>query len=456
MDIETASIIGKSASMIARDSIFEQEKPNPGRLRDHAKIFPHTRASTSNLYDAATGGSNRRTPVFCNDAFLSRLVIGPQTSPSISRINTPTTPRSRAGYMGKETYKAYNSIPRSASTGAVNSYNALYGFTSSAHVSPNPSLHFGESILTGTPKSHWSASMTGFPQSPADVAAAEHCMDEQLKALRRRSFATEAMNSPGGSVSLLESAQMNSPSLGTPHSELGSLYGVGRRRSSLGMSSMINSINKSHDDSDSASSSSYYSPIGSSATPHSASSSSRHSGEGDTDDHSSQYTQKHLDFAVSAQELLRAEYGDLYPVHPLSIENEQNEMENMNPDTHSIASSMGRPRSNSTSSTGTSRSNGTSVYSSINEQQQQQGHGSGRGAKQLGPPPSLMNKIRSNTNYPSSHKNHNTGQTTVKGGDLYSVVGKKSNSHPKNSKKFPSHGDLTRYSWDYRKEMPID
>ncbi|KAG0277897.1 hypothetical protein BGZ95_005129 [Linnemannia exigua] len=475
MDAETASIVGKNASLIARDSIVEQEKPNPGRLRDHAKIFPLARASLA----------------------TSQIIA---RSPSASGATTPTTPVARAGYMGKETYKAFNNVPRSASMSAIVACNKVSpAASSSAHVSPIPNFHhhhhFGDGNITGTPNSIRShRSMAAFPQSPAQSALAEQSMDEQLKAIRRRSFANDVMNSPGGSASLLESAQMNSPYLETPHSEFGASLGVqpgspssilskgkgrfraafsspnlntaigtGRRRSSLGMSSMVNSIVNSPVDSDSLSSASYHSLAESSTTPpRSANSSLRRGSDTDNDGQSSLYSnsrnqrmRQHM--TISAQELLRAEYGDLYPALPGSSEPGFNDMENMNPDTDSITSSMGRPRSNSVSSAGTSRSSdGSSSYSSSNETQ-----GQGRGVKPPGPPPSFMNKVRNGSGYRSNHKKSHKQQqqqqqTVRRVGSNGTLLNSKSNNNLNNSRKFPSHGDLTKYSWDYRREMPID
>ncbi|KAG0294269.1 hypothetical protein BGZ96_001488 [Linnemannia gamsii] len=520
MDVETASIVGKSATSIARESIFEREKPNPGRVRDHAKIFPMTRASISNLQEAAAvgvGGSNRRTPVIFAAGSLAQLYTGGGGgSPLASGANTPVTPRSRAGYMGKETLKALNNLPRSSSMGAIfaahNNILASGVPFSSAHASPIPnnSHHFSESYnISGTPNSIRSyRSMNAFPQSPAEATFAEHSMDEQLKAIRRRSFASDAMNSPGGSASLLESAQMNSPSLmmamtprcgsGGGGSEVGSTLGMsmgspsssifsrgkgkfrsafsspslntltggsGRRRSSLGMTSMINSTIKSPADSgDDSSSSSYHSLAESATTPHSTDYSLRlhrrpsdaetTSSSSDNDGQSSLYSTSRIrqQLAISAQDLLRAEYGDLYPV--LLGDSESgllNDMENMNPESDSIIS-MGRTRSNSVSSVGTSRSSGSYSYSSSNEQ----GQGQGR-MKQPGPPPSLMNKVRNGAGKYRPNKNYQQKQqqTVRKGGSNGTLANSKSNSRL-NSKKFPSQGDLTKYSWDYRKELPID
>ncbi|KAG0378364.1 hypothetical protein BGX24_004022 [Mortierella sp. AD032] len=476
MDAETVSIVGKNATSIARESIFVQEKPNPGRLRDHAKIFPLARASVSSLQEATAAGSNRGTPVFHAARSPAQLATSQvlARSPSGSGAITPTTPVARAGYMGKDTYKAFNNVPRSASMSAIATYNKVNpGASSSAHASPIPNHHhyhhFGDGNIIGTPNSIRShRSMAAFPQSPAEYALAEQSMDEQLKAIRRRSFANDVINSPTGSASLLESAQMNSPCLGTPHSEFGggqpgsptsilsrgkgkfraafsspnlnTAIGIGRRRSSLGMSAMINSIVNSPVDSDSFTSASYHSPAESSATPPRSANSSLRRGK-----------------------LLRAEYGDLYPTLPGFSEPGFNEMENMNPDTDSIASSMGRPRSNSVSSAGTSRSSdGSSSYSSSNETQGQ-GQGQGRGAKLPGPPPSFMNKVRNGSGYRSNHKKahqqqQQQQQQTVRrvGSNGTLPNNNKSTNSLNNSRKFPSHGDLTKYSWDYRREMPID
>ncbi|KAF9138904.1 hypothetical protein BGX30_008605 [Mortierella sp. GBA39] len=500
-DAETASIAGNSATSIARESIFEREKPNPGRIRDHAKVFPLARASVSSLHEAAPGGSTRGTPVFYNAGSPAQFATGGGGSPFVSGATTPTTPRARAGYMGKDTFKAFNNLPRSSSMGAIANMNPTVP-SFSTHASPIPnSNHFGESYnsFTGTPRSY--RSMTAFPQSPADAAWAEQSMDEQLKIIRRRSFASEVMNSPGGSASMLESAQMNSPSLmATPFgsggggSEVGSIMGMGspssvlsrskgkfraafsspslntlaggsgRRRSSLGITSMINSIANSPAGSDGSSPSSYYSPVESATTPRSTDYSSLYRRGSDAEtansDNDGQFSlygstsnsrnrRQHL--TISAQDLLRTEYGDLYPVLPGA---ELDDMENVNPETGSIAS-MGRPRSNSVSSAGTSRSSGgSSSHSTSNEQ------GQGR-VKQPGPPNSFMNKVRTGAgNNRSPRKQQQKQQQQQQQQSLRNVGsnGKLTNKSKSslNSKKFPSHGDLTKFSWDYRKDLPID
>ncbi|KAF9148783.1 hypothetical protein BG015_009473 [Linnemannia schmuckeri] len=500
MDAETASIVGKSATSIARDNIFERKKPNPSRLHDHAKVFPMARASGSNLQEAADG-STRGTPVIYTAGSPAQLTIGGGGSPSISGVTTPTTPRARAGYMGKETLKALNSLPKLSSMGTIVAHNIMNPTAPSfsVHASPIPNnSHFGENYnnFPGTPNSLKSyRSMNVLPQSPADVALAEQSMDEQLKAIRRRSFVTDVMNSPGGPASMLESAQMNSPSLMmSPRvgggSEVGSIMGMGspssvfsrgkgkfraafsspslntlaggsgRRRSSLAMTLMINStVNSPAGSDNSSSSSSYYSPAGSATTSRSADYSSlRRRGSdtettsSDNDGQSSLYysnsRNRQQNIIISAQELLRAEYGDLYPdLSDAGLD----DMENMNLETDSIAS-MGRPRSNSVSSAGTSRSSGGSSYSPSNEQGQGQGQGR---VKQPGPPPSLMNKVRSGAgNYRLPRNQQRQQQQPRNVGPNENLTNKWSSSL--NSKKFPSYGDLTKYSWDYRKQLPID
>lgn len=351
--------------------------------------------------------------------------------------------------------------------------------------------------------------MNTFPQSPAEATFAEQSMDEQLKAIRRRSFASDVMNSPGGSASLLESAQMNSPSLmmattprsgsggGGGGSEVGSMMGMsmgspssilsrgkgkfrsafsspslnilaggrGRRRSSLGMTYMINSIvNSPTGAGEASSSSSYHSPAESATTYltdssvrlHRRPSDTETTSSSDNDGQQSLYSSSHIrqQLAISAQELLRAEYGDLYPVLLSDPESGLlNDMENMNPEMDSITS-MGRTRSNSVSSAGTSRSSGSYSYSCSNEQ----GQGQGQGRLKLpGPPPSFMNKVRNGAGKYRSNKTYQQQQqqTVRKVGSNATLGNSKPNSRF-NSKKFPSHGDLTKYSWDYRKELPID
>ncbi|KAG9065679.1 hypothetical protein KI688_001968 [Linnemannia hyalina] len=481
-DAETASIAGNSATSIARESIFEREKPNLGRIRDHAKVFPMARASVSSLQEAAAGGSTRGTPVFYNVGSPAQFATGGGGSPFVSGATTPTAPRARAGYLGKDTFKALNNLPRSSSMGAIANMNPAAPLFST-HASPiSNNNHFGESYngFAGTPRS--CRSMTAFPQSPADAAWAEQSMDEQLKIIRRKSFASDVMNSPGGSASMLESAQMNSPSvMATPIGGGGSgsegkfraacsspslntlAGGSGRRRSSLGITSMINSMVNSPAGSDGPSPSSYYSPVESATTPRSTDYSSHYrrgsdaeTTNSDNNGQSSLYgstsnsrnRRQHL--TISAQDLLRTEYGDLYPVLPGA---ELDDMENINPETGSIAS-MGRPRSNSVSSVGTSRSSGgSSSHSTSNEQ------GQGR-VKQPGPPNSFMNNARTGAGNHRSPRKQQQKQQQQQQPSLGNVGsnGKLTNKSKSslNSKKFPSHGDLTKFSWDYRKDLPID
>ncbi|KAF8941738.1 hypothetical protein BGZ47_007238 [Haplosporangium gracile] len=502
MDAETASIVGKSATSIARDSIFEREKPKPSRVHDHAKVFSMARASVSSLQEIA-GSSTRGTPIIFAAGSPALLTAGGGGggSPSVSGATTPTTPRARAGYMGKETFKALNNFPRLPSMGVIVAHNAMNSaaHTFSVHASPIPNnSHFGEnySNLTGTPNSLKSyRSMYAFPQSPADAALAEQSMDEQLKSIRRRSFATDVMNSPGGPASMLESAQMNSPSLiMSPRvgdgSEFGSITGVGspssvfsrgkgkvrpafsspslntlaggsgRRRSSLAMTSVINStVNSPVGSDNSSSSSSYYSPaeLATTSRPADYSSLSRRGSDtettsSDNDGRSSHYystsrnRQQHL--VISAQELLRAEYGDLYPDLP---DARLDDMENMNSETDSITT-MGRPRSISVSSAGTSSSSGGSSYSSSTEQGQGQGQSR---MKQRGPPPSFMNKARNGAGNYRLPCNQQRQQQQPRNVGSHGNLMIKSSSGP-NTRKFPSHGNLTKYSWDYRKELPIN
>ncbi|KAG0208256.1 hypothetical protein BGX28_000721 [Mortierella sp. GBA30] len=591
----------------SEEDFAAMERSRSERLRDHAKIFRPARSSSTNLQEAY---SNRGTPILHSSGSSVREMMAVPCSPSPSLIRmmrsnsapfsahslppmTPTTPvlsRGGMGYMGKETMKALNTLPRSSSTGYIsgfNNLNATSSGTPSVQASPmmgmyTPAMDFN---VVGTPCSMSSyRSMSSFfgpglqpaggfgspfySQSQAEAFASEQSMDEHLKAIRRRSYAAEITKTPTAGVrASFELANSKtpdptsasstpfvsgSPSV-TPSSSSGgfrmSFYSPNlasfRRRSSLGLKSVLTSIVSSPA---AQSISSSFSASSSSSSPGSSprspswpnsqlNSSSIRSPHGSTQgiSSSSSFTmQRKKEQTVSAQELLRAEYGDLFPTQPQS--NSVQQLNNMQaklepypepgirtPEVRSSASSplggsslLSRPRSASTSSTrsahstlttqthssATSDSN-TSTASTLtslsNEEKQGPSSTSKKSVsssehKNTGSvlPPSFFNRIlighqhhsslKGNNQYQKQQHHHHhphqqqqyqlnardllrkgsRGKSVGQGGPngfrpKKTVRGVKSeNSTPTTAKKFPAHGDLSQYCWDYRKQMPVD
>ncbi|KAF9166607.1 hypothetical protein DFQ26_007421 [Actinomortierella ambigua] len=219
------------------------------RMMDHARIFPgRLRTSSGSLRDAYAG---RHTPVLRSAGFSDAASPALSTysggrwgarSGSVpgSGPSTPRAPVSRgeAGYMGKQTFIAYSkSSPRSALMGSM---NAVYNTSTSSSLSCQGSqsdinMHGGEAAAGGgisrkfgsldtmqsspwmTPSiqraasvrtyesvgsrlpRHGSAgSVRGSPMIPMtrDAAVAEEGrLDQELRALRRRSMTNEIYRS---------------------------------------------------------------------------------------------------------------------------------------------------------------------------------------------------------------------------------------------------------------------
>ncbi|KAI1315822.1 hypothetical protein EDD11_000317 [Mortierella claussenii] len=315
------------------------------RLRDHAHIFAKTRGNAGNIREAY---SNRGTPLMHTPA---RDMAGAPTFP-LNRMNssvpfsptvmTPTTPLSlgEIGYVGPGTIKALGGA-RTVSMGYIAAFNSMNAngtntressmpgsAVPSAHGSPLVGLNsFDICPTSGSFKSHRSVSaffapghVAGcYPQTPEEAEAAEQSMDEHLKAVRRRSFTTgadplqvdpisitDAMFAPGSPASDTTPSKVSSfrSSFSSP------ILTSYRRRSSLGLKSVLNSIASSPAESDTSSLSS----ASASSSPCSNKAPCELTSEqNQNDDAPSFEAHRKREQTVSAQELLRAEYGHLYP-----------------------------------------------------------------------------------------------------------------------------------------------
>ncbi|KAF9912327.1 hypothetical protein BX616_010336 [Lobosporangium transversale] len=364
------------------------------RLRDHARIFND---SNSNIHG---GYCNRGTPLIHSG---SCDIIGGRglswnrpinSSKSLSPgSTTPTTPLSRGemGYLGAGTMRVLNNASRSVSMGHIAAFNnmnangstmASVTITGSVASSPHGSPAFDLPVTSGSTRSHQPTSsfsgsnssggrsLSYYPSSLAEAETAEQSMDEHLKAIRRRSFIadlestskdlmsiTDSMFAPGSPVSAAPARtgsfrmSFSSPNL--------TAY---RRRSSLGMISVLNPLVTSLVGSDASS------------TPSSnASSSCSITDSGNLneskDDILSFDLKQRCAQAVSAEELLRSEYGDLYFSLPKSrsdiLVNSPLESSNPSLGFNSATTATGLPlnlilsrsRSHSASSASTSRTN---------------------------------------------------------------------------------------------------
>ncbi|KAG0043136.1 hypothetical protein BGZ83_011785 [Gryganskiella cystojenkinii] len=565
-------------------SSFSSEQSKRERLRDYAKVFPLVRRNTGSAHEHLNGRNSpfmRSREVIAsnsNSLVASPAIVSSTFSPTVS---TPTTPLSRGGigYMGNQTLKALNTIPRSASMGyiaAVNNMNAnncnaaasssVSGSTVTSNqgspvINNNSNNGFNDGAVTPTSvRSYRSTSSFFTPpasqqvryQSPAEVKAAEQSLDDHLKAIRRRSFAAEVMSSPGGVSSPTciditsepgqeqnagyDNSDFGGP--GSPRTVSGSSsrasnfrmsfsspnLGKLQRRSSLALKSVLNSIVNSpvvSDDSSVLSSSSSYT----SSPPRSATSSAEPNMQ------SVDQLPPFQEPPLPAQDLLRAEYGEIYSdvmqqrLSSAAATGEQQQpggltmiqdldarlqpyatpsaavvggyqtgdvrgngarspaqMQNATP---SITPRRSRSGSVSSAWTATTTSSGSSDsttstnsnLTSLSNEEKRISTGSGynnAASKPPGPPPTFLNRIlinqyhnHSSSNSPrprlsllrrgsSSGRIHTTDLGGV-GGD--SGSGKRStrsgNTTPI-SKKFPSQGDLSSYSWDYRRELPVD
>ncbi|GJJ76619.1 hypothetical protein EMPS_08978 [Entomortierella parvispora] len=528
------------------------DRPKPERLRDYSKVFPLVRSRTGSVPEHLQGRNSpfarsRDTLQGSNNSVnVSPAVMqsGSNSGPFSPTVTTPTTPLSRGeiGYMGNQTLKAFHTIPRSASMGyiaAVNNMNANNAVVSSVASSSGSNSIQGSPIFnnggsfddTTTPNSLRSyRSMSSFfgqqgrRQSQSDALAAEKSLDEHLKAIRRRSFAAEVMNSPGGALSptciditlsqelvdadqTLEGFEGNS---GSPRSVAPSRgkgnfrmsfsspnMGTLQRRSSLALKSVLNSIVSS--------------PVVSSSSSVISSSSSGSSGP------SSPQHQSELP-PPSAQDLLRAEYGSIYTdvmqqlssssvgaeqgltmiqdlddrLQPYAASggsdesaaaaaataHQQSLLQSSAPSVSSSATPQRRSRSGSvssawtarTSSSGSSDSN-NSTHSNLtslsNEDRRNSVNGNNNPTlKPPGPPPTVMNRV---LNKYQHHHNPRPMLSLLRRGsssgrihtaDLGDAKNKRGGTRSGNttpvSKKFPYQGDLSSYSWDYRRDLPTN
>ncbi|KAF9384827.1 hypothetical protein CPB97_005340 [Podila verticillata] len=487
------------------------ERPRSERMRDHAKVFHRVRSSTGSIHEPY---SNRNTPRL----FSREMVSG---SPSMSPVmSTPTTPMSRGviGYMGKQTIKALNHVPRSASMGYIAAVKNMNANSVQASPVAGTSYDFGTPISA---RSHRSMSFLGsaFPTSFAEGAAAEQSMDEHLKAVRRRSFAAQAgtgmiesmilnMDDPLAGGPSNASKEVDFPSRGTFRLSFSSPnLSNFRRKSSLGLKSVLNSlVNSPAADSVSDGSSEGSSPRsilshgGRDTDSVSLSQQSNISGGGDA-------------ASMSAQDLLQLEYSEIFASlqrsHSASTLTDLSgplPLQSYSAPGSGAPSIISRPRSGSASSVHTSRSTSTTKTSSSGSSSstastlvagsnqtslsgEEKVRANGSGSKLPGPPVSYMNRIlvgshhshlHTRGNKQHHHHNHIVDQYHPhhpphgplrrggSSGNLSDVAyrdeafklhhkkqahGSRSGNSTPIPRKFPSHGDLTQYSWDYRKEV---
>ncbi|KAF9319681.1 hypothetical protein BG003_008481 [Podila horticola] len=390
----TGSISGSSIGhgSIAPSDVTNSDGPERSRserMRDHAKIFPKARSSTGSVHEPY---SNRNTPLL-----YSRELA--QASPAISpNVSTPTTPLSRGGigYMGNQTIKALHNVPRSASMGYIAAFNNMNAHSAAASVQDSPVVGATSFDFAGTPISARSQRSMSFASGSylpfqADTAATEQSMDEHLKAVRRRSFAADAGT---GSMILNMGDPLSSSGPVNPPSEVDSPprnnfrmsfsspnLSNFRRRSSLGLKSVLNSL--------------VGSPASDSVSDMSSDASSPRSilsyGDRDTDSVSlsqqSNISGGGDGVSLSAHDLLQLEYGEIF-------------------------ATLQRSHSNLT-------------LTDLNS-----------------PLPMLP------YSEPGSAYNDDAFKHQKKQGR-----GSRSGSSTPVSRKFPSHGDLTQYSWDYRKDV---
>ncbi|KAF9572114.1 hypothetical protein EC968_010367 [Mortierella alpina] len=379
------------------------ERSRSERLRDHAKIFRPARSTSAVIHEAysnrgtpvlqSSGGSMREMSGFPHSPSPSMMLLMKNNSatpysPSIHQPMTPTTPvisRGGMGYMGKETMKALNTLPRSTSVGVMGASNGVSAYgskTPSVQASPmvvsTPGVDFTVAETPCSLRSHRSMSsflgpglqsaaaggvgMPYYQQSQAEAFAAEQSMDEHLRALRRRSYVAEVMqSSAAASIASIDPMSIEDPvsatiaanvfSPGSPAASIGAgsfrmsfsspnLANL-RKRSSLGLKSVLSSIVStpvassvassfsSSTSSESSASSSPRSPdwihdgrTGNNGVPSPTDSSSSNTREISAPSSTAlrrqdrQQQQQQQQQMVSAQELLRAEYGDLIPPRP--------------------------------------------------------------------------------------------------------------------------------------------
>ncbi|KAF9349716.1 hypothetical protein BGX26_012036 [Mortierella sp. AD094] len=461
-----------------------------GRLRDHAKVFPMSRSRASSIHEAY---SNRGTPLLRS----ASREFAPGSAYSLHRVNgsfssvvsTPTTPLSRGemGYMGAHTIKALQNFPRSVSMGHIAAFNNAMAGPAGASTHASPVIGAGSGMPSGgfepsgTPISVRSQSMSNFfssgplggyhPQTPAEAEAAEQSMDEHLRAIRRRSVAAEVMNSPGdinstenpvfateGAASPAMSSRAGSFRMSFSSPNLSSY----RRRSSLGLKSVLNSIlpSSARSSSSSSISSSEASSPCSATSPQESDSAYSADGRSSFEAHSKQQQ------TVSAQELLRAEYGDLYPNRPDTEQTSDSDQASVNGARNLAAPGASRPRSASVSSDSTTKTTSSahsdSTSSTISNMTSLSSE-ERRAARAAGPPRAFLNRLKiGHQRKGSQQQQQKHAQGKGSNGSINEITvmipaqsHRSENSTPV-SKKFPSNGDLGQFSWDYRREMPID
>ncbi|CAO3564604.1 unnamed protein product [Mortierella alpina] len=607
-------------------SVAAVERSRSERMRDHAKIFRPARSTSAVIHEAY---SNRGTPILQSSGsslrevssfpyspspsmmFLMKINSATPYSPSIHQPMTPTTPvisRGGMGYMGKETMKALNTLPRSTSVGHMTAPGSVGAYGSrapSVQASPMvmsmPGVDFTIAETPCSLRSHRSMSSflgpglpsataaaaaaaaggMGLPfyqQSQAEAFAAEQSMDEHLRALRRRSYVAEVMQSPAaGSTASMdplnneESSFAKAASVFTPGSPAGAAAAGGagmdaegfrmsfsspnlaslRKRSSLGLKSVLSSIVSTPVALSEASSFSSSTSSGSSTSSSPRSPVMVQSPIGSFSDTSTALTrhaqpQQQQQQMVSAQELLLAEYGDLIPPWP-PYSNEpltghspsSTKLETFNSPghdlstaetmftatsplvtpfsrlrsasmssantTHSVmttrtSSSISSDSNASTISTMTSLSNEEKRHykmsllsksfssssetkgssSSHHHSKRSKGHFREGSSMSSSSSSSFINRILIGTQHhlhpqhlQQQHEEQQEQQQQQRQGSRGKGMGpskessgfrskktprgsRSANSVPAPTKKFPVHGDLSQYAWDYRKEMPAD
>ncbi|KAG0301160.1 hypothetical protein BGZ98_008583 [Dissophora globulifera] len=454
---------------------------NPARMRDHAKIFMVPRSKSGSLHEVGGYYSARNTPQLqstSRDRFPvsgtpSNMGVGFSPYPS-----TPSTPLSRGGvgYMGAHTLKAFNSsggLPRTVSMGYIAAFNNSSSGGGgrpgafSAQTSPMVGPLDMAPMQAGFRGGHQSMSSffdPAFSTAPGDLEAA-------------------GTSSPRGPLRM----SFSSPNLNS--------Y---RRRSSLGLKSVLNSMlsaSASARDSDSSSISSCTSSSGASS-PRSITSPL----DADSDALAFEEHKKRQQ-ATTAEELMRAEYGHLLSTNR-GMEPEQPGHQNHNSGFLS-APGTSRSRSASVSSNSTSKSSSSSKSDSTSDSTISNLTSLSNDDRtpstiapdasfcppvpvtQSGPPLTFLNKMlvgsyqQKKQQQQQYHGRHHSQQGGGGGGGgggslrrgassgnlsnsdlsfLKTATGRGSCSGDSTpiSKKFPSQGDLCHFESDYRKALPVD
>ncbi|KAF9203064.1 hypothetical protein BGZ49_006808 [Haplosporangium sp. Z 27] len=426
-----------------------------GRLRDYAKVFSMPRSTASSIHEAY---SDRGTPVMHS---ASREFAPGSAQPF----------RGGMGYMGAHTMKALNNFPRSVSMGNVAAQNNATAGSSTTPDRASPVV--GDMMPGGlessqTPVKSKSQSMSNifgtspsegyYPQTPAEAEASEQSMDEHLRAIRRRSAAAEAMNiqcnnneNPIFAADMVASPAPSSRASSFRMSFSSPSLSPYRRRSSLGLKSALNSIVPLSAKSGSSSGSSSVSSSEASSpclpSPRESISNNSVGGRSSLEAYSKQQQ------TVSANELLLAEYGDMYSSRPGAEQTFGD---------HDQASIVGRgtlrPRSNSVSSNSTTKTVSSGVSdsaSSITSNLTSLSTEERRAARAAGPPQAFFNRIKVGHHRKGSQQYHKKQH--------HHIQGRGSNSSKKEiAAMIPAHssqsenGSPSQLSWDNRSDMPIN